>query len=158
MPESRAKAESGPRIVKLLRPPPAPPQPPRRPSERSYYGPLRRGVFNRLAEYHSQLVCLDLTVSLSFVRSLLNIRRINQFSARIFQVFLLQDRVPNPATHNVRLHSAPCHGRTTHTLLPVREHMPSTLVLRPDPSFLVWPVAYIYLFFVLAARLPTQSR
>ena len=43
VPETRAKAES----------------------EHSYYGPLRRRVFKRLAEYHSQLVCRDLTVSLS---------------------------------------------------------------------------------------------
>ena len=61
---NRAKAESVPRIVKLLRPPPAPPPPPR-PSGRSYYGPLWRRVFKRLAEYHNQLVCLDLAVSLS---------------------------------------------------------------------------------------------
>ena len=63
--KTRAKAETVPRIVKLLRPPPAPPPPPTQPSERSYYGPRWRRVFKRLAEYHSQLVCLDLTVSLS---------------------------------------------------------------------------------------------
>ena len=75
VPETGAKAASVPRVVKVLRPPPAPPPPPlppRRPSERSNYGPLQRRVFKRLAEYHRQLVCLDLTVSLSsFVHCLI---------------------------------------------------------------------------------------